>query len=423
MKVCLTKSSIIAALLSLAAPLLAATVQVSPIPGANAIAQAIDSAADGDTLVLANGTYNGQVIVNKSLVIRGVNADSPPTITGSWFTVNGTGIKVVLQGLGFASTLHLEVGADIQIIENTFYTGASIIGGAYITGQGDGRLAIIGNRMAVDSAIVDISADDAYIAGNRLDRGWISALAPVWIVGNDVNGSPNVNPVNVVASGNVKIIGNRIRGNVGGMSGGSIAPVSVGAPRSLVVSNLLRISYSGSGGCALAVGISLSPTNMANVHNNIVEGSSGMGCNRWAGIEVPNASSSVSGNMVINFIDAGAGRGSAFTGAFSPENLCWKTDANNCGIVADPKFVDTVNYRLAAGSPAIDAGPTSPFLVDRDRTRNDLGIHGGPWGIDQYDAQRDPLYFGPFVFPLFDANTSFVDGALQVRALGVARLR
>jgi hypothetical protein len=63
------------------------------------------------------------------------------------------------------------------------------------------------------------------------------------------------------------------------------------------------------------------------------------------------------------------------------------------------------------------------MLADLDRTRNDIGAYGGPWSIGQYDAQRDPSYFGPYVYPLFNANASFVNGQMQIRAIGVARLR
>ncbi len=42
----------------------------------------------------------------------------------------------------------------------------------------------------------------------------------------------------------------------------------------------------------------------------------------------------------------------------------------------DPLFADTLSFRLAAGSPAIDAG--SEKLSDPDGTRSDIGLTGGP---------------------------------------------
>ena len=74
-------------------------------------------------------------------------------------------------------------------------------------------------------------------------------------------------------------------------------------------------------------------------------------------------------------------------------------------------------------SPAINAGPDDFAFADLDRSRNDIGAYGGPWNIEQYDLQRDPLNYAPYVFPLFKANSAFSDGSIEVRALGVARLR
>ena len=108
-------------------------------------------------------------------------------------------------------------------------------------------------------------------------------------------------------------------------------------------------------------------------------------------------------------------------------NLCW----NNSGtcptgdgnLDADPQFVDLVDYALGPGSPAIDAGPTDFNLADLDRSRNDMGAHGGPWSIGQYDAQRDPGSFAPYVYPLLNVDSMLSGGVLEYRTLGVARLR
>lgn len=50
-------------------------------------------------------------------------------------------------------------------------------------------------------------------------------------------------------------------------------------------------------------------------------------------------------------------------------------------ISADPRFSGDRDFRLSAGSPAIDSG--DPTLLDRDGTRSDMGHLGGP------DAERN----------------------------------
>ena len=82
-----------------------------------------------------------------------------------------------------------------------------------------------------------------------------------------------------------------------------------------------------------------------------------------------------------------------------------------------------MDYTLAAGSPAIDAGPPDFEMADLDRSRNDMGVHGGPWSIDQYDNQRDPLSLAPYVYPLFRLGSRFNGGVLELQAIGAARLR
>lgn len=54
-------------------------------------------------------------------------------------------------------------------------------------------------------------------------------------------------------------------------------------------------------------------------------------------------------------------------------------------ILADPQFVslepDSINFRLAPGSPCINAGHPDPQYNNRDGSRNTLGAYGGPGGL------------------------------------------
>lgn len=71
----------------------------------------------------------------------------------------------------------------------------------------------------------------------------------------------------------------------------------------------------------------------------------------------------------------------------------WQNDVDTCGMEspvgsdgsfsADPRFLDLEarDFRLAAGSPCIDAGPTGFGYDDPDGTRNDVGAYGGPLSL------------------------------------------
>ena len=413
-----------------ATPALSAETEVSP--GVGTLTAAIAAASAGDTLVLGPGDYIGNVLIDKSLTLRGTNSEAVIMLSGGTFVVEGTGAEVVIQGLDIAMDLDVNAAADVKILENTFYTNANIDPRDYKTTDGDGGLWIIGNHLNDGSAIFNIYSHDAYVAGNTLDKGYIYANVPVWIVGNFVNGSSNVPviSVNISGTGSTRIIGNRVLVNHTSGAGTSVHRTVYGiyanAASALIAGNIVEItrtfnypSYQPNG-YEYTHGV-YNANGTAKIYNNIVDGHSSTHATRGYGIRT-TVPGDVSGNVVIDMASGGV----AIGGSGAHDNLCFNNSDNTCGsdaITEDPNFANTSTYALTADSPAIDAGPTSPFLSDLDRTRNDIGAYGGPWSIGQYDAQRDPLYLAPFVFPLFDANSSFVDGKLQVRALGVARLR
>ena len=87
-------------------------------------------------------------------------------------------------------------------------------------------------------------------------------------------------------------------------------------------------------------------------------------------------------------------------------------------------FVDTIDFVLGNGSPAIDAGPNNPFVVDIDGTISDMGIYGGPTPFDQFDDQRDAMRTAPFTYPLFNVTEAIdVTGNIQVEVISIARQR
>lgn len=398
---------------------------IAVLPGNGTLAAAVTSATAGDTLVLDYGTYsgNGDLVIDKSLTLRSMNSQSlSALITGGTFTINGAGINVTLQGLGFSVGVIVAAAADIKILENKFYSGVDVNITEYKTSEGDGQLTVIGNYFSTGSLLTTINSDDAYIAGNTFERGHLISNVSVWIVGNLITGTENYGDViNVTATGYARVLANRVNmpsttGNADDSNG-----IDVTASAALIAGNIVKVNHRGDGSYNRQ-GISAKSTTYARVFNNVIDAgtiSTYVGSSSYGIV----AYGEVSGNMVTNLVSV---RWRGIIGSGIKNNLCYSNYGAACGtdfVNVAPNVIDRVDYQLDVTSPAIDAGAVNPLLADLDRTRNDIGVHGGPWSINQYDVQRDPLYLGPFVYPLFEANSSFVDGKLQVRALGVARLR
>ena len=74
----------------------ASAVEIYVPPGDGTLAEAIANAADGDTLLLGEGTFSGYVGIDRSLTIRPVNSTTYALITGAVFTfTNGfTGLLI-----------------------------------------------------------------------------------------------------------------------------------------------------------------------------------------------------------------------------------------------------------------------------------------------------------------------------------------
>lgn len=402
---------------------------INVAPGQGTLAAAVAAASNGDTLILEDGGFYGAVTVNKSVTIRPVNRSTNALVDGP-VTIDGAGITVALQGLKFSGDVNLTRAAAIRLLEN-YWTSDDIEAGSYKSSEGDGSLLIVGNRLAAGSNIKNIYSDGAYIAGNTLYNGQIIAAAYVWIVGNDVSISTSLGRAAVYTSNtgaSTFILGNRVRcsWNQSYYDSGCLESASV---FNLIAGNVVEHEdYSGSSS-DVQHGILVLGAGDAVIANNVVRWTSADTSTPGSAIAVTSGGARVSGNIVLDW------RGAASPSLIDVDplagqvtyNLCW----NNAGacptgdgnIEADPQFVDVVDFTLGTGSPGVDAGPPDFGLADLDRTRNDMGVHGGPWSIGQYDAQRAPGNFAPFVYPLFKTDSNLSGGLLDIKALGVARLR
>ena len=405
-------------------PLWAAEIVVPP--GDGTLAAAVASSLAGDTLILQDGPYSGDVTVNKSLTIRPLDRTTNAVIRDN-LTIQGIDARVTLQGLKFLSTTYLVQAAAIRLLENEWVSG-SIAAGDYRSADGDGSLLIVGNQIN-DGQIEDIRIDGAYVAGNvvvsrdGLDPA-VSAESYVWIVGNEfVQYGSNDSKAITVAGGTAYIVANRVT-----CIGYKNSCIYSTASSALITDNIVKVYRTDTLLSGSQIGV-IASFGKAIIVNNVVHGLSASTTIRsGSAISVSSTFARVAGNIIINYESTSATPINVTSvSAEVTHNLCFNsTGACPAGVGnlnEDPRFVDLVDYELDVGSPAIDAGPPDDGLADLDRTRNDMGAYGGPWSIGQYDAQREPGNVAPYVYPLFSTDTYLSNGVMEVRALGVARLR
>jgi len=403
--------------------------EVSVAPGNGTLAAAVIAATDGDTLVLSDGTYlgNGDLVIDKTLTIRAINSAVASMIVGGTFTIDAAGSQVSLQGLDFGVQVTVTAAADVKVLESNFFSGVDLNVTGYATTDGDGTLMVIGNFFSPGSLITTINAYDAYIAGNTFESGYLISNVAVWVVGNFIRGTGNTDVIHINTTGAARVLANRVYLNVGVTGTDSLDGIEITAGSALIAGNIVKISSAYGSGGYYRRGIYATSSTYARVFNNTLDTVGNSSTNQATNNYGILAYGEVSGNMVINLKSSGNWYGyRAIAGTGIENNLCYNNYSNTCGnnpVILDPLLVDREDYQLGTGSPAIDTGSVNPIFADLDRTRNDIGAQGGPWSIAQYDTQRDPLYFGPYVYPIFEANAGFVDGQLQIRAIGVARLR
>jgi hypothetical protein len=68
--------------------------------------------------------------------------------------------------------------------------------------------------------------------------------------------------------------------------------------------------------------------------------------------------------------------------AYGNTMLDWQVTSGDGGhnLFVDPRFVDALDgdFHPDTGSPLVDAGDPAAAYNDRDGSRNDLGLYGGP---------------------------------------------
>ena len=428
----------------------AATTTVTP--GVGTLKAAIDSAADGDVLLLQGGApygLNAPITIDVGLTIRPEDGTHEPAVHLSNFNItvsSPTGVgAVTIQGLDFVGGgtggfIRLLNAKDFNLLENTF-SGVTLdldsVTGGY-------KCYIIGNTSSRSSYNYDVYSDvECYVAGNTFEGVYQLVSYSTYFIGNRVVTSSNSqNPTVLYSAFN---IGNEFVWDVDANTAlgaaqyfmvrayTPYAPYSTYSP--LYVNNIFKVI--GSGPPTDILGMEALRTEIQpqrpQIRNNVIDYSSFTGSSQsYGGMIYSRYPSFLQSNIIVNGLDnsmnaLGFYNASTRDNSEISYNLCYN-NAAHCGttdgnLTSSPAFVNFTDYQLEAFSPAVDAGPPNEHLADLDGSTNDMGIHGGPHPIGQYKAQRAPAATAPFVYPVFEEIQTLAGAQINVSAIGVARFK
>jgi hypothetical protein len=417
------------------------------------IQAAINAAVDGDEVVVANGTYNTDVdILGKSITLR--SASNLPVFcvinctAATGVTIMGAGEHSVVRGFWIRNGLRgVEVNSSASAsIENCVITNHSI-GGLFLNGEtvtvrgcqvrnnsnsnaGAGMLITSGevtlrNCEITDNAVtgfnafgggVHVGADvmltiiDSNISGNtaigsNLGRGGGlyasggATLPPITIMTTtfDDNEANDQGGGLYVEFRSLTLGAVEVTNNTAVAGGGMFLENGGGTPNSHLVSNSLiannQATNGSGGGIRQAQDSTLTVTN-ATIMGNSSSGFAGGGVANGANSTATFTNCIVGGSSPDDFAGAGA---TIVTYSNVEDGF-----AGIGNISTLPLFVDAGagDYRLAAGSPCIDAGNTLVFtgpamdldgaarIVDDPATTNTgFALAAGAIDMGAYEVQ------------------------------------
>jgi parallel beta-helix repeat protein len=396
--------SLFCLLLSTTAFSYAATINVPA--DQSTIQAAINAAKNGDTVLVAPGTYfeninfGGKAITvkssggNKVTIIDGGHANSVVTFD------TGEGRKSVLHGFtiqngdGGASSSY--EGGGIRIFNASPTVTGNIVTNNVACGDGGG-IAVEFSSALVQGNIISNNSQSGCSGGTGGAGINVGGAGSAQIIGNTIEnntwGSGNGGGIALFAAGTPTLKNNIIRGNVAtGVSpaaqGGGISIVN--DSDAIIVQNLIYNNTAGQGS-GIYFGVPYGSPGPILINNTIVgTDSSSQGSAVYAdGFDdqvqfFNNLMIGASGTNAVfcddsydqtppTFVndDAFSANGSGLQGTCSAQS------STNGNISADPLFAGKTNFRLKAGSPAIAAGDVSaPDLPPLDLSGKPRVVNG-----------------------------------------------
>jgi len=365
----------------------------------------INAASNGDTVLVAPGTYKENINFNgKAITVKSSNG---PTVT----IIDGQGLTSVVRFSSNETSTSVLSGFTIQngnalnspegegggiavesaspIIKNNIIQSNLGANGGGGIGVGFASPLIEGNKIRNNSQTPQLSGG---IGGGGISARGVGSAR---IIGNTIqnNSWNNVGAgfgggISLFGSGSTLIENNVIEGNVTGTNGAAISMFN-DVSGTVIVQNLMTGNSSPDD-----AGIYWSNPPAVLVNNTITDGRAATGSSTSIVVaDGLNSSVVIANNIIVatnvatnafycvsnsiltpsNFYnnDVFSTKGTAYAG------MCASQTGVNGNISANPTFVSLGNFRLKDGSPAIDVGSnTVPDLPSMDVAGNPRIING-----------------------------------------------
>ena len=143
-------------------------------------------------------------------------------------------------------------------------------------------------------------------------------------------------------------------------------------------------------------------------------------------------STTIMGNIIWDcYSKSNANNGSSVSAPFDNvlmKNNSFRTIGYKGGVIAtehqqnvDPKFVnqDEGDFRLQADSPCKNAGASEAWYNDRDGSRNDIGLYGGPLFDPDGKTTTKPVVLSAEIAPIQLIKGSDTEISLKSRGIVV----
>ncbi|MBK7378955.1 MAG: T9SS type A sorting domain-containing protein [Ignavibacteriales bacterium] len=329
---------------------------------ADSIMECINISVFGDTIYVANGTYKEQVVMIPGLSLIGAGMDSCVIDTREFAQPSGFKTLIMVDTCT-VNGFNIIVSPDQQ-------SGIGIL---------HGGIAGIFSDCKVSQAALGISliSSNLKVKNNQI----VSCNEGVSIAGFSTNYIPIIEQnvfLNQSSYSILVLFGTKptIRNNIIYLDGNFAYGYYGGGSDTAFVYNNLILSVNGKSGLQN----SIVPTK--NFNNTLT------GIFTFRGIDLENFNKAI-GNNIFNST-SGLIQDQGETPVIQYNNS-WNNDVNYSGFTpdstnlsVDPMIVNDdstkgdLDFHLQKYSPLIDAG--DPNVLDKDSTRSDIGLYGGPFG-------------------------------------------